>query len=252
MPIDDADRTRIAQAIRAYIARERISREEFAHRTRLAKSTVDKLVIGIFSEKTILQIEAQAKISLLGANSVLEAASIEMGGYTKEEAKNYIGDYVFARPSFREDGSIHAFHMEIVWDREVSGLLVKEVAIGKRVPLQLGKIYIPRASAHLFIVSNEQGWVKEIIFSQMDIYKRMKGIMLTMGHAFANIYTPVAMPTIMNKYEKVSVDMVGKLEPGARLYDEYNQDLLSVEQSQFAKWVRLKQPGNAEAHRTKS
>jgi hypothetical protein len=67
MPIDDADRKRIVQAIRTYIARERISREEFARRTRLGKSTVDKLVVGIFSEKTILQIEAQAKISLLSA-----------------------------------------------------------------------------------------------------------------------------------------------------------------------------------------
>src|ERR1700693_640090 len=54
MPIDDADRKRIVQAIRTYIARERISREEFARRTRLGKATVDKLVVGIFSEKTII------------------------------------------------------------------------------------------------------------------------------------------------------------------------------------------------------
>ena len=67
MPIDDADRKRIVQAIRTYIARERISREEFARRTKLGKSTVDKLVVGIFSEKTILQIEAQTKISVVVA-----------------------------------------------------------------------------------------------------------------------------------------------------------------------------------------
>jgi hypothetical protein len=34
MPIDDADRKRIVQATRTYIARERISREEFARRVR--------------------------------------------------------------------------------------------------------------------------------------------------------------------------------------------------------------------------
>ena len=72
MPIDDADRKRIVQAIRSHIARERISREEFARRTKLGKSTVDKLVVGIFSEKTILQVESQAKISLLGNGPVLE------------------------------------------------------------------------------------------------------------------------------------------------------------------------------------
>ena len=76
---------------------------------------------------------------------------------------------------------------------------------------------------------------------QIDVYKRMKGIMLTMGHAFANVYTPVAMPVIMNKYDKIDADMVGKIDPRARIYEEYNQDLLAVEQSQYAKWIRLKQ-----------
>ena len=92
MPIEDADRKRIVQAIRTYIARERISREEFARRTRLGKSTVDKLVVGIFSEKTILQIEAQTKISLLGSSPAVEAAGDDFGRYTKEDTKNYIGE----------------------------------------------------------------------------------------------------------------------------------------------------------------
>src|SRR6185436_13736877 len=194
---------RIVQAIRTYIARERISREEFARRTRLGKSTVDKLVVGIFSEKTILQIEAQTKISLLGSSPAVEAAGDDFGRYTKEDTKNYIGEYVFARPSFHEDGLIHAFHMEIVWDREAAALLVREAARGKQTPLQFGKIYIPRASMHLFILSNEHGWLKKVILSQLDVYKRMKGIMLTMGHAFGNLYTPVAMPVVMNRYDAI-------------------------------------------------
>jgi hypothetical protein len=242
MPIDDADRKRIVQAIRTYIARERISREEFARRTRLGKSTVDKLVVGIFSEKTILQIEAQAKISLLsGGGPAVEASAEEFGRYTRDDTKNYLGEYVFARPSFQEDGLIHAFHMEIVWDRDVSVLLVREVAAGKNLPLQFGKVYIPRASMHLFILSNEKGWLKKVIFTQIDVYKRMKGIMLTMGHAFANVYAPVAVPAIMNKYDKIDAAMVGEIDPGSRMYEEYNQDLLAVEQSQYAKWIRLKQ-----------
>src|SRR5215470_17480210 len=100
MTLDDQERKRIVQAIRTYIARERISREEFARRTKLGKSTVDKLVVGIFSEKTILQIEAQGKISLLGGGPAAEAAAEEFGRYTKEDTKNYIGEFVFARPSF--------------------------------------------------------------------------------------------------------------------------------------------------------
>jgi len=241
MPIEDADRKRIVQAIRAYIAKERISRDEFAQRAKLGKSTVDKLVVGIFSEKTILQIESQVKINLINGTTAVEAAGEEFGRYTKEETRNYVGDYVFARPSFHEDGLVYAFRMEIVWDKDTSVLLVKEVGKDKKLPLQFGKVYIPRASMHIFILSNEQAWLKKVILSQIDVYKRMKGIMLTMGHAFANVYTPVAMPVIMNKYEKVDDDMIGKIDPRSRMYEEYNQDLLAVEQSQFAKWIRIKQ-----------
>jgi hypothetical protein len=51
----------------------------------------------------------------------------------------------------------------------------------------------------------------------------------------------VAMPVIMNKYDTVAKDMVGKIDPSSRMYEEYNQDLLSVEQDQYAKWIRIAQ-----------
>lgn len=243
MTLDDEDRKRIVQAIRAYIARERISREEFAQRAKLGKSTVDKVVTGIFSEKTILQIESQMKISLLGGASAapLEASGEEFGKYTREDTKDYIGKYVFARPSFRENGVICAFPMEIVWDTDAHCLLVKEVTEGRKDAAQFGKVYIPRASAHIFVVSNEQAWMKQVILSRIDVYKRMKGVMLTMGHAFANVYTPVAMPVIMNKYEKIDGAMTGDITDKAPIHKEYMRDLMSVEDDRFAKWIRLRQ-----------
>ena len=94
---------------------------------------------------------------------------------------------------------------------------------------------------HVFILSNEGGWLKTVILSQSDVYKRMKGIMLTMGHAFANLDTPVAMPVIMHRYDTIEKDMLGKIDPRSRMYEEYNQDLLAVEQNQYVKWIRIKQ-----------
>jgi hypothetical protein len=41
MTISASDRQKIIQAVRAYMAKERISREEFATRAKLGKSTVD-------------------------------------------------------------------------------------------------------------------------------------------------------------------------------------------------------------------
>jgi hypothetical protein len=238
MTIDDADRKTVAQAVRSYIARERISREEFALRTKLGKSTVDKLVIGIFSEKTILQIEAQLNINLRRAGVSIEFAAEEFGKYTREEADRYTGDYVFARPSFREDAVIQAFHMQVQWDHAARALLIRECARDKKL-LQFGHIYIPRASRHVFISSNEGGWLKSVIMSELDVSRRMKGVMLTVGRTFANIYAPMALPIIMNKYDRIDEHMTGTLRPGARVYEEYKQDLSAVERDQYAKWIAV-------------
>jgi TolB-like protein len=58
------ERKRIAATIRDYLARERISREQFAFKTKLGKSTIDKLLIGLFSDKTLSVVEGHTGLSL--------------------------------------------------------------------------------------------------------------------------------------------------------------------------------------------
>jgi adenylate cyclase len=58
------DKKQIAAAIRDYLARERMSREQFAFKTKLGKSTVDKLLTGLFSEKTLAIVEKHTKLAL--------------------------------------------------------------------------------------------------------------------------------------------------------------------------------------------
>ena len=58
------DRKRIAATIKDYIARERMSREQFAFKTKLGKSTVDKLLVGLFSDKTLAIVEGQNGLRL--------------------------------------------------------------------------------------------------------------------------------------------------------------------------------------------
>lgn len=54
----------IAAMIRDYIARERMSRAQFAFKTRLGKSTVDKLLTGLFSDKTLSIVESHTRLPL--------------------------------------------------------------------------------------------------------------------------------------------------------------------------------------------
>jgi adenylate cyclase len=54
----------VAGAIKDYLARERISREQFAFKTKLGKSTVDKLLTGLFSDKTLSVVEKHTGLAL--------------------------------------------------------------------------------------------------------------------------------------------------------------------------------------------
>ena len=60
------DRKHVATLIRDWLARERISREQFAFRTKLGKSTVDKLLVGLFSDRTLSVVEAHTGLALRG------------------------------------------------------------------------------------------------------------------------------------------------------------------------------------------
>lgn len=57
-------RKQVAAAIKDYLARERISREQFAFKAKLGKSTVDKLLIGLFSDRTLSIAEHHTKLPL--------------------------------------------------------------------------------------------------------------------------------------------------------------------------------------------
>src|SRR5215210_8576270 len=58
------DKKQIAAEIRDHLARERISREQFAFKTKLGKSTVDKLLTGLYSERTLVIVESHTGLKL--------------------------------------------------------------------------------------------------------------------------------------------------------------------------------------------
>ena len=73
--IGQDERRRVAGALKDYLARERLSREQFAFKTKLGKSTVDKLLTGLFSEKTLAVVEGHTGLllrPLLGAGRPAE------------------------------------------------------------------------------------------------------------------------------------------------------------------------------------
>jgi TolB-like protein/Tfp pilus assembly protein PilF len=69
------DRKRVTAAIRDYLARERMSREQFAFKTKLGKSTVDKLLTGLYSDRTLVIVETHTGLRLRTAPDQPPAAA---------------------------------------------------------------------------------------------------------------------------------------------------------------------------------
>src|SRR3954452_12223997 len=76
-PVRIDHKRRVAAAIRDYLARERISREQFAFKTKLGKSTVEKLLIGLFSERTLAIVESHTDLK---RGDMLEAPATSDAG----------------------------------------------------------------------------------------------------------------------------------------------------------------------------
>jgi TolB-like protein/Flp pilus assembly protein TadD len=80
------DRRRVAAAIKDHLARERLSREQFAFRTKLGKSTIDKLLTGLFSDRTLAIVENHTGLALramLDQPAPAEAGKSPGGGAPK-------------------------------------------------------------------------------------------------------------------------------------------------------------------------
>ena len=78
------DRKQIAQLIRDHLARERISREQFAFRSKLGKSTVDKLLVGLFSDKTLAIVEGHTGLALRRRHAADAAATPALASGTDQ------------------------------------------------------------------------------------------------------------------------------------------------------------------------
>jgi uncharacterized protein YecT (DUF1311 family) len=118
MQIDEESR-QIGREIKKYLAVNRISREQFCHETKLGKSTVDKLIVGIFSDAT-LQIVLE-RTNFVRSNSF---AAKSLGAYAKSAWAGYLASYLFLHPALSGNGALEALRVSIEWDDKLPGMVL--------------------------------------------------------------------------------------------------------------------------------
>ncbi len=229
--MNDQEKRQIAVAIREHIARTHLSREAFAFKTKLGKSTVDKLLIGLFSHRTLSIVEEAMSVRFRNFLVVEERADPSLGGYLRSDMAIYEGDYLFVRPSFRAERSIFTFRMSIGWEDEPAGLVLKQdEGAGQG---QSGSIFVPKVSFHIFVASSDATCTRHLILSRMDNGLKLKGLMLTLANTFANAYAPVSVPVVLIKQEQLNESELGRIEVEHPAYEGFKESLLLAEQEGF-------------------
>lgn len=229
----EADRKRIGEEIKKFLVVNGIDRGRFADITGLGKSTVDKLVTGVFSEKTLAKVleKTSFKLKTLYASKLL-------GGYSKANWEGYIRRYVMLHPA-PGGGAVSATLVSVAWDDRLPGLVLFE-GHDRRIEnmTPIGALWIPHERSPLIYIQPVDSIGVRMILSTMIGEPCMRGLVLMVENVVANAYIPVASPVTLKRLEAdeaVSPDELGHIDFGHEKFDAYQRQLEIVLKRQFAR-----------------
>jgi hypothetical protein len=234
VPIDP-DKRAIGRDIKKYLAINRISREEFSFQTKLGKSTIDKLITGIFSEAT-LQIVLD-RTSYVRNNSF---AAKQFGAYSRAAWTGYLRTYRLLLPSIAQEGHVEALCVSIEWDEAVPGMVMvqrtgRKLAKAERV----GILTIPHERSPLIYIQAVEGQGRTFVLSTMLGEPVMRGLMMTVSNLVANSYIPIAVPVDLRRLPEGAPDpdQFGHISPDDVRFKTAIADLRKVVARQYAKLI---------------
>jgi hypothetical protein len=150
-----------------------------------------------------------------------EKARAEWGGYTRASAGELIGSYLVLRPAFKKPGNVVAYATEIAWDADMGGLVFQERDRLDAKHTHRGHIQIPNLSMYMYLVSGENGWLRSVTLSVLDVITEMHGVLSTLHNIAGAMYVPVAAPVVYLKRANFDQDCFGEIKLGDPHYERY-------------------------------
>jgi len=236
---NDSEKRAVGRQIKHYLAVNRISREQFCFQTKLGKSTVDKLITGIYSEKTL-------QIVLDNTNFVRNShiAAKYLGGYAKSSWLGYMSDYILIRPDMNDEKALTVGIVSIKWNDDLPGFCLYEHNSSSDKASIVGELAIPHERSPLIYVI-PAGAVKAGAYLVVSIMMRtpvMRGLMLGLHNPAAHAYIPTAVPVALRRVEginSISKDDIGIISPSHKKYAAYAKEIKTVTEKRFAHAVGM-------------
>jgi len=232
---DDPEKRAVGRDIKRYLAVNRISREEFSFQTKLGKSTIDKLITGIYSEGT-LQIVLD-RTSFVRNNSF---AAKRFGAYSRAAWSGYLRTYRLVLPSFAQEGHVDALCVTIDWDETVPGMVLVQRTGRKFANIeQIGIVSIPHERSPLIYIQAVEGQGRTFVLSTMLGEPVMRGLMMTVSNLVANAFIPIALPVALRRLPEGDPDPsdFGHIAPDDPRYKAAMVELKHVLARQYARLI---------------
>lgn len=221
----DEERRRIGREIKKYLAVNRISREEFGFQTKLGKSTIDKLITGLYSDATL-----QIVLERTGFVRNNAFAAKQYGGYSRSAWAGYLNDYLFLLPSIMQPG-LEAVRVAIEWDDNLPGMAFVQKS-GKNFSHRerIGIVSIPHERSPLIYIQAVEGVGRTLIVSTMLGEPIMRGLMLTIRNVVANAYAPIAVPVVLRRLKdnQEGAFEYGHIDQSNARFATYSSELAKV------------------------
>jgi transcriptional regulator with XRE-family HTH domain len=199
------DYLRVAQALRAELAKRRMTQEALSALTGLSLATIGRALRGKFRPETIVLIESKLEVSLKPAAAESATVADEtFGSYHRQAVAHLIGDYLCARRAFSKPGFLALYPMSIAWSSSPAGLAFREVnKIGRTDYSQQGFVHVPPGCAYLHLATVDRGSVRLITVSyvadKLIETEPMRGLILTLSNPVASNHVPAVSPFVMLK-----------------------------------------------------
>jgi transcriptional regulator with XRE-family HTH domain len=238
------DSDSVSLKIREELARRRLSRQWLADEAKISVSTLEKALAGrrAFTLSTVIRLEEALHLQLRtpapelgGADPNRSTAPESMGAYSRPAVKWLEGDYLTIRRSFSDPEAFYAYRTVIEWDDRLCHLTFKEAARLDSAFAQAGFVSFPNISAHIYLVTVEQGQYRMAVLGRPVNGGELNGILTTLMVGSGSQLFPAATPLVLCPSRIASDDALGLIRPGHEQYNHYRDRIERVGTGGFAR-----------------
>ena len=220
------DNQKLREALRRYLAENKLSRAQFAQSIKYSPSTLDKFLSGAYVSKS-LALKLQ---SILALGPV--AFNFDLPFLHKEEVTHLEGFYQTIRPSFRSKTGINTFCTEIMWSQN-SGTLTFVEHGNTLSPSNKGIVSMPRLSTSFFLLSCTDGRFRLAILQ--DAYEKgvFYGGLFTHASEKMGERIPTATSIVLMKLQPDEICLNGVIEADHIKYADFAKKLAFAKDEKF-------------------